>query len=115
MLRGYNAPWLAARALFAAAVLGASVASAGGPWTVEGRVVALSDGDTITVLDASKNQHKIRLAGIDAPEKRQAFGDRSRDLSQLVFGEDVRAAIRRAVPEHVQGIPAEPEGGQLLD
>jgi endonuclease YncB( thermonuclease family) len=33
------------------------------PWTVEGRVVAISDGDTITVLDRSNVQHKIRLSG----------------------------------------------------
>jgi len=45
---------------------------------VECRVVALSDGDTITILDTAKVQHKIRLAGIDAPEKGQAFGERSK-------------------------------------
>jgi len=39
-----------------------------------GRVVSVHDGDTITVLDADKKQHKIRLAGIDAPEIKQAFG-----------------------------------------
>lgn len=38
--------------------------------TVTGRVVSVADGDTVTVLDAEKVQHKIRLAGIDAPEKR---------------------------------------------
>ena len=38
-------------------------------WVVEGRVVGVSDGDTITVLDDAKTQHKIRFAGIDAPEK----------------------------------------------
>ena len=42
--------------------------------TVSGRVVGVADGDTITVLDADKVQHKIRLDGIDAPEKKQAFG-----------------------------------------
>jgi len=42
-------------------------------WVVEGRVVALSDGDTITVLDSAKAQRKVRLAGIDAPEKAQVF------------------------------------------
>jgi len=31
-------------------------------------VVGVSDGDTITVLDDSKFQHKVRIAGIDAPE-----------------------------------------------
>jgi hypothetical protein len=36
--------------------------------TIQGRVVGISDGDTITVLDAKRTQHKVRLAGIDAPE-----------------------------------------------
>lgn len=49
-------------------------------------VVGVSDGDTITALDLNKEQHKIRLQGIDAPEKSQAFGKVSRHhLSQLVF------------------------------
>ena len=57
---------------------------------ITGRVVAVQDGDSITVLDAEKAQHKIRLAGIDAPEKKQAFGNRSKDsLSDLVFGKVV--------------------------
>jgi endonuclease YncB( thermonuclease family) len=42
---------------------------------LSGRVVSVSDGDTITVLDSINNQHKIRLGGIDAPEKKQAFGN----------------------------------------
>lgn len=54
--------------------------------TLTGKVVGVSDGDTITVLDANKVQHKIRLMGIDAPEKAQAFGQRSKEnLSDLVF------------------------------
>jgi endonuclease YncB( thermonuclease family) len=36
--------------------------------TFDAHVVAISDGDTITVLDSAKAQHKIRLAGIDAPD-----------------------------------------------
>lgn len=55
-----------------------------------GRVVGVSDGDTITVLDENKQQHRIRVAGIDAPEKKQAFGQRSKEhLSSLVFGREV--------------------------
>jgi endonuclease YncB( thermonuclease family) len=58
--------------------------------TINGKVVAVADGDTVTVLDASKVEHKIRLAGIDAPEKAQAFGNRSKEhLSGLVFGKTV--------------------------
>lgn len=58
---------------------------------LEGKVVGVSDGDTVTVLDASKTQHKIRVAGIDAPEKGQDFGQRSKEsLSGLVFGKMVR-------------------------
>lgn len=55
-----------------------------------GRVVGVTDGDTITVLDDQRVQHKIRLAGIDAPEKSQAFGQRSKAfLSSLVFSKPV--------------------------
>lgn len=58
--------------------------------TLQGRVVGVSDGDTVTVLDASNTQWKIRLMGIDAPEKKQAFGNRSKQqLSDLVFNEQV--------------------------
>ena len=64
-------------------------ASAG---VIEGRVVAVADGDTVTVLDARKRQQKVRLTGIDAPEKRQPFGDASRQhLAGLVFGREVEA------------------------
>ncbi len=60
--------------------------------TIKGRVVGVSDGDTITLLDGSKTQHKIRLQGIDAPEAKQAFGQASkRHLSNLVFNRQVVA------------------------
>lgn len=52
--------------------------------------MGLSDGDTVTVLDATHRQHKVRLAGIDAPERRQPFGDRSRQaLAAMVFRQQV--------------------------
>ena len=60
--------------------------------TLCGRVVKVSDGDTVTVLDAAKAQHRIRLNAIDAPEKSQAFGQKSKErLSSLVFGKDITA------------------------
>src|SRR5687768_8777528 len=53
---------------------------------LRGTVVGVSDGDTITVLDADRRQHKIRLAGIDAPERHQGFAERSKqNLSSLAF------------------------------
>lgn len=56
-----------------------------------GKVVGVSDGDTITVLDARQQTHKIRLSGIDAPEKAQPFGERAKQqLSDWVFQEQVQ-------------------------
>lgn len=46
--------------------------------TFVGRIVAISDGDTLSMLDTTRQQHKIRLQGIDAPESKQAFGERSK-------------------------------------
>ena len=58
------------------------------------KVVSVSDGDTITVLDSANQQHKIRLAGIDAPEKTQAFGQKSKDsLSAMISGHKVDVVL----------------------
>ena len=63
--------------------------------TIAGRVVGVSDGDTITVL-RDKEQIKIRLAGIDAPEKAQAFGNVAKQrMADMVFGKDVRVDARK--------------------
>jgi micrococcal nuclease len=54
-----------------------------------GRLVAISDGDTISVLHNGRAE-KIRLNGIDCPEKRQAFGQRVKQFtSKLAFGKEV--------------------------
>lgn len=59
---------------------------------IQGRVVGIADGDTVTVLDGNNQQHKIRLSGIDAPEKAQPFGARAKaNLSAMVFGKEVVA------------------------
>ena len=77
-------------------VVGVLTAHCAWAYTLEGRVVGVSDGDTITVLDASKTQHKIRLAGIDAPEKAQAFGNVAKQrMADMVFGKEVRVDARK--------------------
>ena len=59
-------------------------------------MVGISDGDTVTVLDGLHAQHRIRLAGIDAPEKAQPYGEASKlHLSRMVFGESVRVEYEK--------------------
>ena len=61
------------------------------PQILTGRVVRVADGDTLTVLDSDQRQHKIRLARIDAPEKKQPFGGDAREaLAGRVNNKDVR-------------------------
>ena len=50
-------------------------------YELAGRVVAIADGDTLTILDGSNTQHKIRLAGIDAPKKAKRSGPRLERIS----------------------------------
>ena len=62
--------------------------------TINGRVVGISDGDTLTVLDASNMQFKIRLAAIDAPEKSQPFGQRAKQkLSEICYGKNASVRV----------------------
>jgi endonuclease YncB( thermonuclease family) len=52
--------------------------------TISGKVIAVADGDTLTVVDAGAKRHRIRLAEIDAPERKQSFGAKSRQsLSEI--------------------------------
>lgn len=77
---------------FAAVVFVLAAAFVGTPRaeTFTGRVVGITDGDTVTVLDDAHRLHKIRLAGIDAPETGQAWGRRSKEaLSDQVFRQRV--------------------------
>ena len=70
-------------------------------YTFTCRVVAIADGDTLTVLDGSNTQYKIRLAGIDAPEKGQPFGTKAREnLAAKVFGKVVRVEVIDIDPYH---------------
>ncbi len=60
-----------------------------------GKVVKVSDGDTITILTSDKTQYKIRLNDIDAPEKKQAFGNKSKDnLAKYIAGKTVKVEYK---------------------
>ncbi len=62
---------------------------------LSGGVVGISDGDTFTLLTSDKQQVKIRLAEIDAPESGQPYGNKSKQaLSGLIFGKDVRVDVQ---------------------
>jgi len=59
--------------------------------SLHGRITGIVDGDTINVLILGKQQIRVRIAFVDAPEKGQAFGQRAKQaVSELVFGKDVK-------------------------
>lgn len=61
----------------------------------KGKVVAVADGDTFTLLTDDKKQVKVRLHGIDCPEKKQAFGERAKQFtSSLVFQKKVTVKVK---------------------
>ena len=58
---------------------------------ITGKVVSITDGVILIVLDESNTQHKIRLDGIDTPETRQAFGAKAKQaLGDKVFQKRIR-------------------------
>ncbi len=64
--------------------------------TLTGKVVKITDGDTLYVLDSNYKQHKIRLAGIDAPERKQAYGLAFRKhLASIVAGPQVTVEYQK--------------------
>lgn len=61
---------------------------------ITGRVVRVADGDTISVLDRDNTQHKVRLHGIDTPERDQRYGKEAWDaLSRMVDGKTVGVVV----------------------
>ncbi len=61
---------------------------------ITGRVVRVADGDTISVLDSNNTQYKIRLHGIDTPERDQRYGKKAWDaLSTMVAGRSVGVVV----------------------
>ncbi|HFD86392.1 MAG TPA: nuclease [Gammaproteobacteria bacterium] len=62
--------------------------------TVEARIVGITDGDTVKALIGEKQQWKVRLAEIDAPEKRQPWSKRAKQaLASKIFGKNVRIIV----------------------
>jgi len=62
--------------------------------TISGKVVHIADGDTLTILTVRNKQVKIRLAGIDTPEKAQPFGTKAKQaLAALTFNEQVDVSV----------------------
>ena len=82
--------------LLAILLVSSLVHSASFARTIEGKVTKVADGDTITVLDSDNEQHRVRIAGIDAPEKKQPFGNASKKrLHELVGGKEVRVEFEK--------------------
>jgi endonuclease YncB( thermonuclease family) len=72
------------------------------PWAAHavdwvGTVVGIADGDTLTLLDGGKTAHRIRIDGIDAPERTQPYGQRARQsLVDLAHGRNARAECSKS-------------------
>ena len=61
---------------------------------ISGKVVKIADGDTFTLLVNNHDQVKVRLDGIDAPEKKQAFGNKAKQyLSSMIWGTPVTVKV----------------------
>lgn len=68
--------------------------SLGQAQTIRGKVISVADGDTITILTSQKKQIKIRLYGIDTPEKAQAFGKQAKKFTaSLVARKNVTVTV----------------------
>jgi endonuclease YncB( thermonuclease family) len=73
----------------------ASIAWSAPAYDLSGRVVKVTDGDTITILDANQAQHKVRLYGIDTPEYKQPYSRAAtKALAGLVEGEGVVVDVK---------------------
>lgn len=63
---------------------------------LKGKAVKITDGDTFTLLVDGHEQVRIRIDGIDAPEKGQAFGNRAKEyLSGMIWGEELTVYVTK--------------------
>ena len=59
-----------------------------------GKVIGIKDGDTVVVIDAANNQTTLRLAEVDCPEKKQAFGTKAKQFtSDAVYLKEVKYIV----------------------
>jgi endonuclease YncB( thermonuclease family) len=92
--KGRGCQWITALCL-----VGLVGSTHAGAHQIEGRIVGVHDGDTITLLDAENRQHKIRLDGIDATELGQPFGRASKQhLAE-------RGRVQQDRPIPARGLP----------
>jgi micrococcal nuclease len=62
--------------------------------TLTGKVIAIKDGDTVVVIDAANNQTTLRLAEVDCPEKKQAFGTKAKQFtSNQVYLKEIKYKV----------------------
>lgn len=91
MIKRYQTMWLIL--ILSSIFLSAGVVKASAD-TYTAKVIKIIDGDTVVVLKDDKTQIKLRLAEIDAPEKHQPWGNRSRKaISNLIFGHKVKVIV----------------------
>ena len=63
---------------------------------LKGKAVSIADGDTFTLLINGNEQVKIRIDGIDAPEKKQDFGNRAKQyLSDMIWGKELTVKVSK--------------------
>lgn len=64
--------------------------------TLKGKAVSIADGDTFTLLVNDNEQVKIRIDGIDAPEKKQDFGNRAKQyLSDMIWNQELIVKVSK--------------------
>lgn len=91
-----KAPTLPAEASLAPDIRNLAASNPADENSIAGKVVDVASGDTITVADASSQEYKIRLEGIDAPEPEQEFGaEAESNLFNLAFGKTVQVDLQK--------------------